>query len=98
MINTGGQDDDDNIRDEIYRLDTETKSWELLGKMRTGRAWHGLSVIQYSSVSQYCSAACYDKFTCSNGKCIDLYLQCDEEDNCGDGSDELPQHCTVVTW
>ena len=96
MAIIGGQDDEDdynNIRDEIYRLSTETKSWELVGRMRTGRAWHGLSVINYSEVAQYCSAACYHQFTCHNGKCIDKYLQCDYEDNCGDGSDELSQHC-----
>ena len=38
-------------RDEIYKLDTETNSWELVGRMKTGRSYHGLSVIKSSEVS-----------------------------------------------
>lgn len=30
-----------------------------------------------------------DKFRCTNGRCIDKLLMCDEADDCGDLSDEI---------
>lgn len=34
-----------------------------------------------------------DEFACSNKKCIPVDLQCDQLDDCGDGSDE--QGCRI---
>ena len=56
MIITGGLDDKPIYREEIYKLDTEDNSWVELGNMKTARAWHGLSVIDYNDVSDYCTA------------------------------------------
>ena len=53
---TGGQYSSkrDKYRDEIYKLDTETNSWELVGRMKTGRRYHAVSVINYRDVEEYC--------------------------------------------
>ena len=32
--------------------------------------------------------SCVEKFQCKSGQCIELDLQCDQEINCDDGSDE----------
>ena len=36
------------------------------------------------------------KFNCSNGRCVPYVWRCDDEDDCGDGSDE-PENCHNVT-
>ena len=52
---TGGVDDYRNERREIYQFDPEGRgSWVEVGKMKTGREAHGLSVIRYSEVAQFC--------------------------------------------
>ena len=56
MIITGGKDNAEwKHRDEIYQLDTETNSWVEVGRMKTGRHYHGLSVINYSEVAEFCT-------------------------------------------
>ena len=34
-------------------------------------------------------------FPCKNGKCISTLLECDGDDNCGDGSDENNRVCKL---
>ena len=42
------------------------------------------------------------EFTCNNGQCIHIELQCDEKQNCQDGSDEIncgwSQNANVNLW
>ena len=42
-------------RDEIYQLDTKTKSWMEVARMKTPRYGHGLSVVQNSEVEGLCT-------------------------------------------
>ena len=42
-------------RDEIYQLDTKTRNWVEVARMKTPRAFHGLSVIKYSEVEGLCT-------------------------------------------
>ena len=44
------------------------------------------SIITFnSSLTAVCSS---DRFPCSNGDCLPLYVRCNGIDECGDGSDE----------
>lgn len=43
-----------------------------------------------AGVNQKCSIS---EFSCGNGKCIAAAAYCDNNDDCGDGSDE-PRFCT----
>jgi len=52
---TGGEDEDFKSRDEIYLLDTKTKDWVEVARMKTPRKLHGLSVIKYSEVKALCT-------------------------------------------
>ena len=45
-----------------------------------------------ATIKPICS---FDEFPCSNGKCISNDWLCDEEDDCGDGSDESNINCEL---
>ena len=47
---TGGRVDDYKDCDEIYQLDTKTKNWVEVARMKTPRVDHGLSVIKYNEM------------------------------------------------
>ena len=47
--------EDDKYRDEIYQLDTKTRNWVEVARMKTPRGYHGLSVIKYSEVEGLCT-------------------------------------------
>lgn len=51
---------------------------------------------QPSSVYQRCSIS---EFSCANNKCISASAYCNNNDDCGDGSDE-PRFCTskLIKW
>ena len=38
-----------------------------------------------------------DEFVCQNGHCTHMNFMCDGDDDCGDGSDELPRLCGKQT-
>ena len=42
----------------------------------------------HASVATKASCA-FDDFACSNGNCISKKWRCDQEDDCGDDSDEM---------
>ena len=52
---TGGEEDYYTTRDEIYQLDTKTRNWVEVVRMKTARENHGLSVIKYSEVEGLCT-------------------------------------------
>ena len=53
------------------------------------RGWLLLNIILLvSNVLHICQCDPEHKFTCWNGKCISLELRCNEQNNCGDESDE----------
>ena len=53
---TGGYGYGDGIyRHEIYLLDTKTRSWVEVARMKTPRTYHGLIVIKYSEVEGLCT-------------------------------------------
>lgn len=49
--------------------------------------WH--SVPELHLLHPVCSGSCHaTQFRCSNGCCIDGFLECDDTPDCSDGSDE----------
>lgn len=48
------------------------------------------TAVNYYGSNQKCSIS---EYTCANGKCISLAQYCDNNDDCGDNSDE-PRFCT----
>ena len=52
-IISGGKDEEREYRDEIFQLDTKTNTWKEVGKMKTARGVHAISVINYRLVEGF---------------------------------------------
>ena len=52
---TGGEDDGFRDREEIYQLDSSSNTWKEVARMETPRWGHGMSVIKFEEVEQFCS-------------------------------------------
>ena len=55
QFNAGGADAFDNAIDNILIFNISLGSWEILGKMKSKRFFHDISVVNTSDVINYCS-------------------------------------------
>ena len=41
--------------DDIYKFDPETLIWTKVGRMKTKREWHAVSIVNREDVIRYCN-------------------------------------------
>ena len=51
---SGGEDDTDNVRNDILEFDPQTEKWAQIGTMREARRGPGVSVVDFKDYADFC--------------------------------------------